>query len=812
MPRVVIEHINISERKRAEDALIESESRFRLMADGCPSMIWAVNAKGETQFVNRAYREFFGETYKRVVDGDWWLVIHPEDALEFVPAFERAVREQKPFSHEVRLKRADGEWRWAASYGEPRFSPSGEYLGLVGLCPDITTRKEAEQALQRSEEKFRQLAENIREVFWVQSLTPGEESYVSPAYESMWGRSCESFYRDPRSWAEAIHPDDRERAVAAFADDVRAESVETEYRIRTPRGEEKWIRDRAFPVYNESGRRIRMVGVAEEITHHKRYEAELVRAREGADAANQAKSRFLANMSHEIRTPMNGVIGMLQLLQGTDLTEEQRRFADVAQSSGRTLLALVDDILDLSKIEARKITIENRRFNLRELVEGVVQLLSVQASEKGQYVRWCVAPEIPDYVRGDAHRLRQILNNLMSNAIKFTGRGTIDLSAELVSIDDVKTTLRFEVRDTGIGLSEGQIATLFSPFVQADTSTTRRYGGTGLGLAICKQLAEMMGGQIGVKSREREGSTFWFTAVLGRIALEEQVASVEDERLLGSLLLAVPEAHVGTGHLGHGERILVAEDNLTNVEVIVALLQKLGYQVDAVGNGADAVVAVGCGKYDLVLMDCEMPMMDGYEATARIRASTRPDVPIVALTADAMPADRERCLAAGMNDYLAKPVELARLAAVLIRWVTGERERADSRKTNSRAEADSAVPNAKEAVLQREVFDEVALLRRLMGDRELAGTVLKGFLGDLPAQLVRLRARIDGGDETGARLLVHTLKGSSATVGAAALHAVAMRMEAEDAEPWLSHCQNLLTCVEQEVVRFQGSVKNRGWV
>jgi PAS domain S-box-containing protein len=259
------------------------------------------------------------------------------------------------------------------------YDEDGRRIALVGIASDITERKRAEQALRSSEEKFRQLAENVREVFWMMSPAGGEMLYVSPAYEQVWGRTCESLYQSPMSWADAIHPDDREQVRVLAARQMLGESVESEYRIQTPGGQEKWIRNRAFPIRDQSGQLIRVVGIAEEITERKRYEKELIRAREAADTANLAKSRFLANMSHEIRTPMNGVIGMVQLLLDTDLTPEQRRFTSVVQTSGRALLALIDDILDVSKIEAGKITLESRSFDLRYTIENVAQILGVQA-------------------------------------------------------------------------------------------------------------------------------------------------------------------------------------------------------------------------------------------------------------------------------------------------------------------------------------------------------------------------------------------------------------------------------------------------
>ncbi len=662
-PLYFVVHVeDITERKRTEEALHESENRFRNMADSCPTMLWVTGEDGGIQFVNRMLREFTGSTHEQVEGGKWHLLVHPDDVAQYVGAFEHAVREHSSFRAEARIRRADGAWRLIGSYAEPRLSPGGAFLGHVGLTADITARNEAEQAMRASEEKFRELTENIHEVFWMMPPAGDEILYVSPAYEQVWERTCDSLYKNPMAWAEAIHPDDLETAHALFARQIQGEAIESEYRIRTPGGQEKWIRDRAFPIRGEAGELIRVVGVAEDITEAKHYEEDLIQAWEGADAANRAKSRFLANMSHEIRTPMNGVLGMLQLLMIGDLNSEQRRYITVAQDSGRALLALIDDILDLSKIEARKITLEKLSFDPRRTVDDVVQLLRVQASAKGLGFHSSMSPAIPPLLRGDAHRLRQVLTNLAGNAIKFTERGQVTLDAKLESQREGIATVRFTITDTGIGLRPDQAARLFSPFTQAEASTTRKYGGTGLGLAICKQLVEMMGGSIGVESREGQGATFWFTAALELAPAMESAGSGQrvEERWI---------APNGAPHPGPAARILVAEDNATNREVALAQLQKLGYRADAVPNGAEAVRALEQGRYHLVLMDCEMPVMDGYQATRAIRASMRPNIPIIAVTADAMSGDRDRCLCEGMNDYLSKPVELGRLSEVLAKWL-----------------------------------------------------------------------------------------------------------------------------------------------
>ncbi len=785
---------DIRRQLESQRNLEESEERFRVIADSFPSLMWITDADGEVEFINRAYREFFSTTCEDIRAHKWQLNLHPEDRSAYAVAFERAVRLHLPFREEARVLRGDGEWRLLGSYAEPRKSASGKYMGHVGLSADITERKRSEHALQQSEEKFRQLTENIHEVFWMMTPTADEILYISPAYEQVWGRTCESLYRSPMSWIESIHPDDLKTAHEQFGRQIQGETLDSEYRILTPEGEEKWICDRAFPIRDDAGNLVRVVGIAEEITVRKRYEQELIQAREEADAANFAKSRFLANMSHEIRTPMNGVIGMIQLLQQTDLTAEQSRYASVVQISGKVLLALIDDILDLSKIEAGKITLERLDFDPRRTIEDVVEILSVQASAKGVYLHFHVAAEIPRLLRGDALRLRQMLTNLSANAIKFTERGEVSLQVELLSRLEGRTSVRFSVTDTGIGIKSSEMKALFSPFVQADVSTTRKYGGTGLGLAICKHLAEMMGGTIGVESQEGKGSTFWFTAVFDDAGPgQQEVAAPRRGTKDSGGRLSAPQRTA---------RILVAEDNATNRIVALAQLKKLGYQADAVTNGVEAVEAVAGGQYGMVLMDCQMPVMDGFEATRRIRATaSHAGLPIVALTANAMSSDRERCMTAGMSDYLAKPVELGQLAEKLEIWLAAEPQQ-------------NAAPAAEDPSSPRTdaIFDEAALMRRLMDDRPLAGLVLKGCLNDLPGQLAALHRLLQTGDAAGLRLQAHTLKGAAATIAADGLSAIAREMETAARDGNVARCGELYPLAANEFRQLKQTLETAGWV
>jgi two-component system sensor histidine kinase/response regulator len=376
--------------------------------------------------------------------------------------------------------------------------------------------------------------------------------------------------------------------------------------------------------------------------------------------ASEAKSSFLANMSHEIRTPMNGVIGMGELLLDTSLSELQREFAETIVYSARALLTLINDILDFSKVEAGKLELERVDLDLRDALADVIRLIGIQAHAKDLKITTSLDAALPEILTGDPARLRQILLNLCGNAVKFTQHGEVAVSVRVLESDPDGVTLRFDVRDSGSGIPADRLHTLFRPFAQVDASTTRRFGGTGLGLSIVKQLVELMGGQVGVDSREGSGSTFWFTARFG-LAVGSQGAR------------ALPQPSVTEQQKLHTRcerekwRILVAEDNIVNQKVAVRTLEKLGYRVDVVKDGEEALSAWAGGHYDLILMDCEMPVLDGYEATARIRSreAGRAHIPIVALTAHAIHGAELKCRAAGMDDYVTKPMNRERLEACL---------------------------------------------------------------------------------------------------------------------------------------------------
>ncbi len=443
-----------------------------------------------------------------------------------------------------------------------------------------------------------------------------------------------------------------------------AESCER-FEIRVPGEAPRIVLVTSKPVPRSDGGEAGRVGTLADITAEVGAEAAMAHARDEATEASRLKSDFLANMSHEIRTPMNGVLGMTDLLLETDLDALQRDYAQTVRNSGEGLMTIINDILDFSKAEAGKVEVEDVEFPLRTLVGDIVGLLAGPAHGRGLAVAAVIDAAVPAVASGDPGRLRQVLTNLIGNAIKFTKAGEVVVRVGVAEDAGAEVVVRFEVSDTGEGIAPDKLATIFQPFVQADSSTTRRYGGTGLGLAISRHLVGLMGGDCGVTSRLGEGSTFWFT-----VRVHDPKAAPPPPEPVATAVDA-PAGGGPPAPVADSGQLLLAEDNLINQKVAVAMLSGAGYRVDTVLDGAAAVQAVAARSYDAILMDCQMPELNGYEATAAIRAHEGPDrrTPIIALTAGARREDRERCLAEGMDSYLAKPVSKDALLALVARLV-----------------------------------------------------------------------------------------------------------------------------------------------
>ena len=751
---------DITDSKAAQVALGESAARVQGALHGSMDAIVMLVALRDDAGVlidlmftdvNPRAEQMFGKTTAMLVGARMSEFYDSPGMWTFLARCEQVIKTGQPLEEEFALRQG--------------FVPMVEWMrmqvvalgdGIVVTSRDISQRKRDEEQLRLSEARLNMALEATQDALWDWDFVTGE-MYVSPRWLARLGLDPRTPVLPQQEMDARTHPDDiagvREAVLGHLAG--RTPAYEREYRVRDAAGEWSWVLARGQAVERDgNGRVTRMLGTASDVTARKHQEAELLRAKEAAERANRAKSEFLANVSHEIRTPMNGILGMVELALDDALAQEQRDRLRLVHDSARSLLAIINDLLDLAKIEAGKFVLDPTRFALREEVELTLRSLALRAQERGLKLSCTIAPEVPAHVVGDPDRLRQVLVNLVGNAIKFTEQGRV--AVRVRAAPGPAPRVVFEVEDTGIGIPPERLRAIFVPFEQADPSTTRRFGGTGLGLTIASRLVGLMGGEIGVASEVGVGSTFTFDVMFAAVSADAPVRR--------ELPRPLSTRAAGTRRL----EILLAEDNPINQRVAVEILKRMGHSVTLVGDGRAAVDAVERGSYDLVLMDVQMPVMDGWQATAAIRRSPHAHarrIRVVALTARATEEDRKRCLAHGMDGFLTKPLQVAELLALC------EEGKAPDRVAPTSAPVPGGGRHA--------IDDWPGVLQRVNGSPALLARLVGMYRDELPAVLAELRATVITGE--GLRRAAHRIAGTVGIFNAS--QALALAREVEERAP-----------------------------
>jgi hypothetical protein len=730
-------------------------------------------------------------------------LIHPDDLPVAREISTRHIETATAYQHETRLRHKDGSYRWFLVRGLAEKGADGRPIRLSGSVQDIHKQKLAESALADARQRFERAIRGTQDGLWEWDLVR-RSLWISPRFEAILGYPEGAITGALKSPDDLVHPEDRETSEGAQrAHFEQNQPCDLEVRMRAASGEYRWVRMRGQSERDAFGRPLRLAGSMQDVTEARAARDALIQASEAAQAASRSKSAFLANVSHEIRTPMNGILGMTSLLLDTTLDSSQREFAETIHASASSLLAVINDILDFSKIEAGKLDIDVSAMNPAESIEEVRAILAFQAAAKSLRLEASADVSLPRRVLGDRQRIRQCLINLVSNAIKFTHTGTVSVRVFPVSSENGMALTRFEVRDTGIGIAPETLSTLFQPFTQADSSTTRHFGGTGLGLSIVRRLVELMGGEVDVESELGRGSNFWFVLPLPVLEGEATgdaapAAGAENVPIARRGDAGIPAVGGLAGR--YSGKVLLVEDNAINQKVARSFLERLGCRVTLASNGLEAVHAFAQARFDLVLLDLQMPLMDGYAATNCLRKleQGRRRTPIIALTASAMTGQLDRCLEAGMDDLLTKPLDVRRLQAVLDSLgMRAEHGLDDPREPHAEDRESVEITLDEAAVVQivaatplEPPLDAAAFDELTGGEAEFERELAHTFIHTSEELLAELSRAAGDGDRGTLSRAAHSLKGASANIHARPLRALCTELETGAA-----------TCTDVELMR-----------
>lgn len=817
------------ERKEYERQLRASEERYRTVFENSAVAIMVADRDLRLVSWNHVTEELLGMD-RSDLEGREVSTLHPAEEWRKLLAIN-VQREGSRDHLETKLIRKTGEIIDIEVSLSPLRGTRGEITGSVAVVTDITTRKRAETALREREERLNLAIAGGDLATWDWNVVTDSIRFNS-RWGTMLGYDVGELKPHLNTWKELVHPEDLPQALSALEAHLqgRTASYEAEYRLRRKSGRWVWVLDKGrVTERDEDGRPLRACGTHLEITGRKEAEACLKQAKEQAEqmtrdlleattranemaaqaeAANAAKSQFLANMTHEIRTPMNAVIGFSDILADQELTAEQKEYVGMIRDSGRHLLDLINDILDLSKIEAGRLQVELENCEIATVLRSVETMMRTLANNKGLEFKVLRSPDVPDLIRTDGSCLRQCLVNLISNAIKFTEAGHVHVRVGMDGPPQ-KPQLRFDIEDTGIGIPPEKQDLIFDVFTQADGTTTRKYGGTGLGLTITRKLAGLLGGTVFVRSQPGRGSVFSLTIRAG--VCTSQKASPQDTTAGKAVGITDP----GTPDSRFCGRVLVAEDVRTNQLLVKLMLERLGLRVTVVENGDEAVTEATRTPYDLILMDVEMPQKNGHEAARELRR-LGVTTPIVALTAHAMKGDRQDCLAAGCNDYLSKPIERDKLVEVLTRHL--QLEENDPMHEQPQV-VDPSQPSACDAggTSQADDAEETPILMwdRLIariGDEDLVRELMPVCIQDNRTRLAALSEAVEAKDAANVKLYAHAIKGSSANLGAERLSEAAKRLEHSAAGGDLGRAEESLREIRAHSERLESFVSQADWI